>query len=62
MRRVSDSYGEELVRNLPSAREEEEEHEKRGVDESEEERVQIEDERMWGEGGVHRLERIFTVL
>ena len=38
------------MRNLPSAREEEEEHEERGVDETEEERVQVGDEGMWGEG------------
>ena len=46
MRRVDDRYGEKLMGDLPSAREEEEEHEKRGVNESREERVQIDDEGM----------------
>lgn len=46
MRRVGDRYGEKLMCDLPSAREEEEEHEKRGVNESREERVQIDDEVM----------------
>ena len=48
--------------DLPSAGEEEEEHEKRGIYEAKEERVQIGDERMWNEGMTDMDARICTVV